>query len=93
MKQCRVRRRLEIMRAECRHRKFARLIRFEKSRLASATEFLFVDLALQFHERVQQSFRPRRTTGNVDIDWDVTIDAFERAVVVARDRGRLVQRR
>src|SRR5581483_1721463 len=41
-----------------------------------------VDLALQFHERVQQRFRPRRTTGNVNVHWNVPVDSLEHVVTL-----------
>ena len=47
-----------------------------------ARQFLIVDFALQFHECVQQRFWPRRATGNVNINRDVTVDAFEHVVAL-----------
>src|SRR2546423_9013868 len=45
-------------------------------------EFLAVDLALQFHKRVEQRFWPRRAAGNVNIDRNVTIDPFQHVVTL-----------
>ncbi len=47
-----------------------------------ARQFLTVDFALQFHESVQQRFWPRRATGNVNINWDVTVDTFEHVIAL-----------
>src|SRR6266480_2617272 len=74
--------RLQIMFAKRRHWKFARLFRLQELGLVRAAQFLTIDLALQFHERVQQRFRPRRTTWNVNVDRNVTIDSLEHVVTL-----------
>src|SRR3984893_11986950 len=80
MKKPGIRRRLEIMPPEGRDRILTRRALLKKLRLVLSGELLLVDLPLQFHERVQQRFGPRRTTGNVNIDRDITIDSFKHIV-------------
>ena len=75
-------RRLEIVFAKSRHRKLARLLRLQEFGFVRAGKFLAVDLALQFHECVKQCFRARRTTGDVNIDRNITVDAFEHIVTL-----------
>jgi hypothetical protein len=43
---------------------------------------LIVDFALQFHECVKQRFRTRRAPGDVNVDWNVTVDAFKNIVTL-----------
>src|SRR5713226_5841131 len=78
----RVRRRLQIMFAKRRHRKFARLLPIQMLGLSRARQLLTVDLALQFHEGVEQRLWPRWTTGNVNINRYVTIDSFQHVVTL-----------
>src|SRR5947208_6428076 len=52
MKHASVCRWFQIMHAKFRHRKFAWLFRIEMRCLVCAGQFLFIDLVLQFHERV-----------------------------------------
>ena len=82
MKNVRIRGWLQIMFAKLRHRELAWLVWLEKLGLICAGQLLIVDLALQFHECVKQRFRARRATGDVNIDWDVTVDAFENVVTL-----------
>src|SRR5436190_22269294 len=56
--------------------------------LVRARQSLTVDLALQFHESVQQCFWPRGATGNVDIDRDVTVDSFEHVIALLERSAR-----
>src|SRR5438067_249922 len=73
-------RRLEIVGAEGRHWKLARLFAIEVRSFVLAGEFLSVDLALQFHESMQECLRPRRTSGNVNVHGNVPIDPFQHVV-------------
>ena len=82
MKNVRIRGWLQIMFAKLRHGELAWLVWLEKLGLICAGQLLIVDLALQFHECVKQRFRARRATGNVNIDRDVTVDAFEHIVTL-----------
>src|SRR5438445_9797917 len=77
MKHIRISRRLQIMRAKGRHWKLARLRWIEVLSFASARQFLTVDLALQFHESMQQRFGPGRAAGNIDVNRDIAVDAFQ----------------
>src|SRR5437667_461970 len=51
---------------------------------ARARQFLTVDLALQFHESVQQRFWPRGATGNININRNVTVDSFEHVIALLK---------
>src|SRR6266478_8241594 len=53
--------RLQIMLAETRHGKFTRRLGVQVPRPPLASQVLFVNFLLQGHERVNQSFRTRRT--------------------------------
>src|SRR5215831_15230867 len=92
LKQIAIRGRHQIMFAKFRHRKLTWLLRLQKPSLPYASQFLFIDLALQFHECGQKRFRPRRTPGNINIDRDVAVDSFEHVVSLlertSRDRAR-----
>ena len=73
---------LQIMSAKLRHGELAWLIWLEKLGLIRAGQLLIVDLALQFHECMKQRFRARRTAGDVNIDRNITVDAFEHIVTL-----------
>src|SRR5882762_539430 len=82
LKQPGIRRWLEIVLTKLRHRELAWLVWLEKLGLICAGQLLFIDLALQFHERVKQRFRARRAAGDVNIDRNITVDAFEHIVAL-----------
>src|SRR5260370_20905347 len=82
MKDIGICRRLQIVRTKGGYRKLARLIYIKVLGLRFASKFLTVDLALQFHESVQQRFGPGRAAWNVNIDRDVTVDSFEDIVTL-----------
>src|SRR4029077_5873627 len=77
-----IRCRLQIMRAESWHRKLTWVIRIEMFSFPRAGEFLFVNFALQFHERMQQCFWSRRAAWDINIDRDVAVDSFENVVAL-----------
>src|ERR1051325_8349071 len=68
--------RLQIVRAERRYWEFTRLIRIEMTRASLTGQRLLFDLFLQGHQCVQQCLRPRRASRNMDIDWNITVDAL-----------------
>ena len=70
------------MLTEPRHRKFAWRVRVEVARASVAGQLLFADLLLQRHEGVDERFGPRRAAGNVHIDGNVAVDAFEHVVAL-----------
>ena len=70
------------MRTKRGYRKLARLSRIKVLGLRFAGKFLIVDLALQFHESVQERLGAGRTAWNVNIDRDVTVDSFEDVVTL-----------
>src|SRR5258708_22765238 len=74
--------RFQVVFAKSWHGELAWLVWLEKLGLICAGQLLIVDLALQFHERVKQRFRARRTTGNVNIDRNITVDAFENVITL-----------
>src|SRR5215472_7239127 len=80
LKNITIRRRFQVVLAEFRGWKLAWLLRLQKLSLVRAGKLLTVNLALQFHERVQQRFRSRRATRNVNIDRNVAVDSFEYVV-------------
>src|SRR5207249_2259021 len=75
-------RRNQVMFAILRHRKFTRRTGIEVARAIWAGQFLLVDSPLQRHESVDKRFGPRRTAGNVHIDRNVAVDAFEDVVTL-----------
>src|SRR6266487_1383973 len=77
-----IRRRFQIVFAEFRHWKLAWLLRLEKLSLVRTGKFLAIDLALEFHERMQQRFRSRRTARNENINRNVTVNSFEYVVAL-----------
>src|SRR3954451_8504729 len=84
VKHIRIRRRFQVVLSKLRHGELAWLVWLEKLGLICARQLLIVDLALQFHEGVKQRFRPGRATGDVNIDRDVTVDAFENVVTLLK---------
>src|SRR5688572_7294635 len=72
----------EVVLTELRYGKLAGSIRIEMARTVGTGELLFVDLALKRHEGVDKRLGPWRTTGDVDIDGDVTVDALEDVVAL-----------
>ena len=64
------------MRPDSWHWKLARLVPIKERRLVFTGQFLRIDFPLQFHESMQQRLGPGRAAGNIDIDWNVTVDAF-----------------
>src|SRR5215510_2799118 len=77
-----IRRRFEIVLAECGHWELAGLICIEMSRFVRAAQLLFIDLPLQFHECMQKRFQTRRATWNINIDGYVTINPLEDIVAL-----------
>src|SRR5205085_761476 len=73
---------LEIVSAETGNGKFARLRALEMGGFVFSGQLLVLDLALQFHEGVEQRFRSRRATGNANIDRDVTVDSLQNVVTL-----------
>ena len=49
---------------------------------------LAIDFLLERDEGVQQSFWPRRTTRNMDIDWDISINAFKDVIPLLEGAAR-----
>src|SRR6266436_9994993 len=80
LKDISIRWRFQIVFAEFRDWKFAWLLRLKKFSLARTGKFLAIDLALEFHECVQQRFRSRRTARNENIDRNVTVNSFQHIV-------------
>ena len=65
-----------------RHRKLARLGAIQMRGFAVTGQPLPIDLALQFHEGMQQRLRPGRASGNINIDRDITVDPFQNVVAL-----------
>src|SRR4029077_2353284 len=82
LKNVRIRGWLQIMLTKLRHGELAWLVWLENLGLIRAGQLLFVDLALQFHKCVKQRFWARRTAGDVNIDRNITVDAFEHIVTL-----------
>src|SRR5450432_2249066 len=76
-------RRFQSVLTELRHRKLARQLLLQMSGPRLSGKLLRADLLLQGHKGVNQSFRPGRTTGNMNIDRDKAIDALKHVVAVA----------
>src|SRR5882724_178256 len=82
LKQIAIRRRFQVVLTKSGYGELAWLVWLEKLGLICAGQLLIVDLALQFHECVKQRFRARRTSGDVNVDGNITVDAFEHIVTL-----------
>src|SRR5260370_19084965 len=75
-----VRWRFQNVFAEFRDWELAWLLGLQEFSLARTGKFLAIDLALEFHECVQQRFRSRRTPRNENIDRNGTVNSFQHIV-------------
>src|SRR5438132_1641590 len=82
MKDIWIGRRLQVVSAKGRHGELAGLVRIEMRGLVVARKLLSVDFSLQFHKSMEQRLRPGRTTGNVYIDWNITVYAFQNVITL-----------
>src|SRR6266446_6308258 len=82
LKDISIRWRFQIVFAEFRDWKLAWLLRLKKFSLVRAGKFLAIDLALEFHECVQQRFWSRRTARNENINRNVAVDSFKDVVAL-----------
>src|SRR5438105_14960999 len=79
---CRVVRGLEIVLAEGGDNELTRFGGIKVARALFPCELLLVDLFLQHQKCVNQGLRARRATWNVDVHWDVPVDALENVVAL-----------
>src|SRR6266446_4501587 len=74
MPDCRVVWRHQIMLSKLRHWELTRRVRIQVPGTIWSAQGLRIDLPLQGHEGFDQGFRARRTTGDVHIDGQKTVD-------------------
>ena len=62
------------------HGKLTLSLRIQESRPALSGQWLRIDFLLQSHECLEQSFRPRRATGNMHIHRNIAVDPLQHVI-------------
>src|SRR5688572_3733385 len=75
-------RRNQISFAKFGNGKLARFVRIKMPRAVRAGHYLFIDFLLQSDEGMQKRFRTRRTSRDVHVHWNISINPLEHVVTL-----------